>query len=100
MYVKGLGRDLACNRFSVPGSVISYYGIPCSVTLVFFNSYLSETYNKSLPQVLLKVEDVNCINVDWINGSLEYIHAVNNLRVVGAEVAYLTDVLMVRKVEC
>ncbi|GAB5578806.1 pancreatic lipase-related protein 3 isoform X1 [Prionailurus iriomotensis] len=49
---------------------------------------------QEISAVLLKVEDVNCINVDWINGSLEYIHAVNNLRVVGAEVAYLTDVLM------
>uniref|UniRef100_A0AC11CLV0 Pancreatic lipase related protein 3 n=1 Tax=Ovis aries TaxID=9940 RepID=A0AC11CLV0_SHEEP len=44
--------------------------------------------------VLLKVEDVNCINLDWINGSLQYIPAVNNLRVVGAEVAYFIDVLV------
>ncbi|KAM8780302.1 LOW QUALITY PROTEIN: pancreatic lipase-related protein 3 [Rhynchonycteris naso] len=43
---------------------------------------------------LLRVEDVNCINVDWVNGSREYIHAVNNLRVVGAEVAYFIDVLV------
>ncbi|KAF4019273.1 hypothetical protein G4228_011066 [Cervus hanglu yarkandensis] len=47
-----------------------------------------------LELVLLKVEDVNCINLDWINGSLQYIHAVNNLRVVGAEVAYFIDVLV------
>nr|XP_045362529.1 pancreatic lipase-related protein 3 isoform X1 [Camelus bactrianus] len=44
--------------------------------------------------VLLKVEDVNCINLDWINGSRQYIHAINNLRVVGAEVAYFIDVLV------
>lgn len=49
--------------------------------------------------MLLKAEDVNCINIDWINGSLEYIDAVNNLRVVGAEVAYFIDVLTVRKVD-
>ena len=48
--------------------------------------------------MLLNVEDVNCINVDWINGSLEYIHAVSNLRVAGAEVAYFIDVLLVRRV--
>lgn len=53
---------------------------------------------KSLYQVLLKVEDVNCINLHWINGSREYIHAVNNLRVAGAEVAYFLHVLMVRRV--
>lgn len=60
---------------------------------------LSYIHNKSLCQVLLKAEDVNCINIDWINGSLEYIDAVNNLRVVGAEVAYFIDVLTVRKVD-
>ncbi|XP_057593311.1 pancreatic lipase-related protein 3 isoform X2 [Hippopotamus amphibius kiboko] len=44
--------------------------------------------------VLLKAEDVNCVNVDWINGSQHYIVAVNNFRVVGAEVAYFIDVLV------
>ena len=42
---------------------------------------------------------MNCINLDWINGSLQYIHAVNNLRVVGTEVAYFIDVLVVRTVD-
>ncbi|XP_006778803.1 PREDICTED: pancreatic lipase-related protein 3 [Myotis davidii] len=51
-------------------------------------------WQQAICNVLLKAEDVNCINVDWINGSLEYIHAVNNLRVAGAEVAYFIDVLM------
>ncbi|KAB0405746.1 hypothetical protein E2I00_001587 [Balaenoptera physalus] len=44
--------------------------------------------------VFLKVEDVNCINLDWINGLLQNIHAVNNLCIVGAEVAYVIDVLV------
>lgn len=66
--------------------------------LGFLNSYLFNHFTKYLYQVLLKVEDVNCINLNWINGSLEYIHAVNNLRVAGAEVAYFIDVLMVRRV--
>ncbi|XP_008581537.1 PREDICTED: pancreatic lipase-related protein 3 [Galeopterus variegatus] len=51
-------------------------------------------WQRHMCNVLLQVEDINCINLDWINGSLEYIHAVNNLRVVGAEVAYFIDVLM------
>ncbi|XP_036295067.1 pancreatic lipase-related protein 3 isoform X2 [Pipistrellus kuhlii] len=51
-------------------------------------------WQQAMCNVLLKAEDVNCINVDWINGSLEYIPAVNNLRVAGAEVAYFIDVLM------
>ncbi|KAM7072687.1 pancreatic lipase-related protein 3 isoform 1-T1 [Molossus nigricans] len=53
-------------------------------------------WQRDMCNVLLKVEDVNCINLNWINGSLEYIHAVNNLRVAGAEVAYFIDVLVKR----
>lgn len=49
--------------------------------------------------MLLKVEDVNCINLDWINGSLEYIYVVNNFRVVGVEVVYFIDVFVVRRVD-
>ncbi|XP_011537578.1 pancreatic lipase-related protein 3 isoform X1 [Homo sapiens] len=51
-------------------------------------------WQRDMCNVLLQLEDINCINLDWINGSREYIHAVNNLRVVGAEVAYFIDVLM------
>ncbi|XP_019580863.2 pancreatic lipase-related protein 3 [Rhinolophus sinicus] len=51
-------------------------------------------WQQDMCNVLLKVEDVNCINLHWINGSREYIHAVNNLRVAGAEVAYFIHVLM------
>ncbi|XP_017518743.2 pancreatic lipase-related protein 3 isoform X1 [Manis javanica] len=50
-------------------------------------------WQQDMCNVLLKVEDVNCINLDWINGSMKYIHAVNNLRVAGAEVAYFINVL-------
>ncbi|XP_053306318.1 pancreatic lipase-related protein 2-like, partial [Spea bombifrons] len=43
---------------------------------------------------LLQVEDVNCISVDWSGGSITlYSQAANNIRVVGAEVAYFLDVL-------
>ncbi|KAL4668571.1 hypothetical protein H8957_011258 [Semnopithecus entellus] len=51
-------------------------------------------WQRDMCNVLLQLEDINCINLDWINGSREYIHAVNNLRVVGAEVAYFIDVLV------
>lgn len=48
-------------------------------------------------QRMLSVEDVNCICVDWKKGSrCQYTQASNNIRVVGAEVAYFVDVLMVR----
>ncbi|XP_073451926.1 pancreatic lipase-related protein 2-like [Aquarana catesbeiana] len=45
-------------------------------------------------QAMLKVEDVNCICVDWRRGSLTfYTQASNNIRVVGAEVAFFTKIL-------
>uniref|UniRef100_A0A8C4YP84 Triacylglycerol lipase n=1 Tax=Gopherus evgoodei TaxID=1825980 RepID=A0A8C4YP84_9SAUR len=40
------------------------------------------------------LEDVNCISVDWSGGSrCLYSQAANNIRVVGAEVAYFVNVL-------
>ncbi|XP_058155462.1 pancreatic lipase-related protein 3 [Dasypus novemcinctus] len=53
-------------------------------------------WQRNMCKVLLQVEDVNCINLDWFNGSQDYISAVNNLRVVGAEVAYFIGVLVTK----
>ncbi|NP_001083116.1 pancreatic lipase-related protein 2 precursor [Xenopus laevis] len=47
-------------------------------------------------KAILQVEDVNCIGVDWRNGSGNiqmYVQAANNIRVVGAEIALLLQVL-------
>ncbi|XP_073210889.1 pancreatic lipase-related protein 3-like [Lepidochelys kempii] len=45
--------------------------------------------------LLVEVEDVNCIAVDWAEGAKGiYISAVNNIRVVGAEIAYFINTLM------
>lgn len=46
---------------------------------------------------MFQVEEVNCICVDWKKGSrTAYTQAVHNTRVVGAEIAYLVQVLSVR----
>nr|XP_026244974.1 pancreatic lipase-related protein 2-like isoform X1 [Urocitellus parryii] len=43
---------------------------------------------------MFQVEEVNCICVDWRRGSrTTYTQAVHNTRVVGAEIAYLVQVL-------
>lgn len=48
---------------------------------------------------MFQVEKVNCICVDWKGGSkAQYSQASQNIRVVGAEVAYLVQVLSVRSV--
>ncbi|XP_067393346.1 pancreatic lipase-related protein 2-like, partial [Emydura macquarii macquarii] len=45
-------------------------------------------------RVMLKAEDVNCIIVDWRDGSNAlYTEAINNIRVVGAELIYFVDFL-------
>ncbi|OCT71303.1 pancreatic lipase-related protein 2 isoform X2 [Xenopus laevis] len=47
-------------------------------------------------KAILEEEDANCIGVDWHDGSgwiFIYVQALNNARVVGAEVAYLLKVL-------
>lgn len=47
-------------------------------------------------QNMFEVEEVNCICVDWKRGSqTTYSQAANNVRVVGAQVAQMLDVLKV-----
>ncbi|XP_010164037.2 pancreatic lipase-related protein 2 [Antrostomus carolinensis] len=44
--------------------------------------------------LLLEVENINCIAVDWEDGAKgTYVSAVNNIRVVGAEIAYFIKIL-------
>ncbi|KAI2557389.1 pancreatic lipase related protein 1, partial [Homo sapiens] len=44
---------------------------------------------------LFEVEEVNCICVDWKKGSqATYTQAANNVRVVGAQVAQMLDILL------
>lgn len=46
---------------------------------------------------MFQVEKVNCICVDWKRGArTEYTQAAYNTRVVGAEIAFLVQVLSVR----
>lgn len=46
---------------------------------------------------MLYVEDVNCILTDWRGGSSGlYTDAVNNVRIVGAELVYLVNLLEVQ----
>ncbi|XP_069837852.1 pancreatic lipase-related protein 2-like [Dendropsophus ebraccatus] len=45
-------------------------------------------------QAMLQAEDVNCFSVDWSGGSRTlYTQSANNIRVVGAEVAYFVSAL-------
>ncbi|XP_051883684.1 pancreatic lipase-related protein 2-like [Pristis pectinata] len=53
-----------------------------------------ESWLTDMCKAMFEVEDVNCICVDWVRGSRTlYDQAVNNVRVVGAEIAYLIEVL-------
>ena len=50
-------------------------------------------------QLLLEVENINCVAVDWKEGAKgTYVSAVNNIRVIGAELAYLLEILQVKDV--
>lgn len=47
---------------------------------------------------MFKVEEVNCICVDWKKGSqTTYTQAANNVRVVGAQVAQMLGMLSVSR---
>ncbi|XP_042674679.1 pancreatic triacylglycerol lipase-like [Centrocercus urophasianus] len=54
-----------------------------------------EGWTSDLCQRMLTVEDVNCIAVSWKKGArCTYSQASNNIRVVGAEIAYFINVLI------
>ncbi|XP_042719656.1 pancreatic triacylglycerol lipase-like [Lagopus leucura] len=54
-----------------------------------------EGWTADLCQRMLTVEDVNCIAVSWKKGArCTYSQASNNVRVVGAEIAYFVNVLI------
>ncbi|XP_069835801.1 pancreatic triacylglycerol lipase-like isoform X2 [Dendropsophus ebraccatus] len=50
---------------------------------------------KDMCQAILKKENVNCLCVDWSGGSNAiYFQAMNNIQVVGAEIAVFINILM------
>ncbi|XP_064287486.1 pancreatic triacylglycerol lipase-like isoform X2 [Passer domesticus] len=54
-----------------------------------------ENWLSDMCKRMLTVEDVNCICVSWKKGArCQYTQAANNVRVVGAEIAYFINVLM------
>ncbi|KAM9380068.1 inactive pancreatic lipase-related protein 1-like [Phaethornis superciliosus] len=54
-----------------------------------------ESWVSDMCKRMLSVEDVNCICVSWKRGArCQYTQASNNVRVVGAEIAYFIKVLM------
>ncbi|XP_059708009.1 inactive pancreatic lipase-related protein 1-like [Haemorhous mexicanus] len=60
-----------------------------------FIDHGEENWLSDMCKRMLTVEDVNCICVNWKKGSrCQYTQAANNIRVVGAEIAYFVNVLM------
>ncbi|XP_069098311.1 pancreatic triacylglycerol lipase-like [Pleurodeles waltl] len=56
-----------------------------------------ESWLSNMCKRMLQVENVNCICVDWQGGSRTlYSQASNNIRVVGAEIAYFINILSAR----
>ncbi|XP_038629740.1 pancreatic lipase-related protein 2-like isoform X2 [Scyliorhinus canicula] len=83
----------AINPSTIKGSNFD----PTHKTRFIIHGYIDkgeESWLSDMCKELFEVEDVNCICVDWVRGSRTlYDQAVNNIRVVGAEIAYLIDVL-------
>ncbi|OWK53454.1 Pancreatic triacylglycerol lipase [Lonchura striata] len=76
----------------VPGRLLTGLPDPPEEMNITFSLYTRETGNNS--QLLLEVENINCIAVDWKEGAKgTYASAVNNIRVLGAEVAYFITAL-------
>ncbi|XP_061491886.1 pancreatic lipase-related protein 2-like isoform X2 [Rhineura floridana] len=74
----------------VPGRQL--FGLPASPESlnISFSLFTKETGN--LSQLLVDVEDINCIAVDWEDGAkCTYFTAASNIRVLGAVLTYLIN---------
>lgn len=74
----------------------------CPATIVFNACLPLLCCFPALHQFMFHSEDVNCILTDWRGGSSGlYTDAVNNVRIVGAELEYLVNFLEVQiSLEC
>lgn len=67
-------------------------------TVFIIHGYLAEgeeEWTHDMCKTILKSEGVNCIAVEWKMGvKTEYAQAANNARVVGAQVAHMTNLIM------
>uniref|UniRef100_K7F9P9 Triacylglycerol lipase n=1 Tax=Pelodiscus sinensis TaxID=13735 RepID=K7F9P9_PELSI len=80
-------------------STIGYSNFsPSKITRFITHGFVDqgeENWLSDMCRRMFEVEDVNCICIDWSSGSrCPYTQASNNIRVVGAEVAYFINVLM------
>ncbi|XP_074855908.1 inactive pancreatic lipase-related protein 1-like [Carettochelys insculpta] len=84
---------------AITPSTISYSNFDSSKMTRFithgFIDQGEENWLSDMCRRMFEVEDVNCICIDWSSGSrCSYTQAANNIRVVGAEIAYFINVLM------
>uniref|UniRef100_A0A8C9FUB2 Triacylglycerol lipase n=1 Tax=Pavo cristatus TaxID=9049 RepID=A0A8C9FUB2_PAVCR len=92
---------LGCFTDDIPWSGTAerpIYRLPWSPEKIDAQFFLHTKENGNSYQVrtnrMLTVEDVNCIAVSWKKGArCQYTQASNNVRVVGAEIAYFVNVL-------
>ncbi|XP_008164538.2 inactive pancreatic lipase-related protein 1 [Chrysemys picta bellii] len=81
-----------------PSTIRSSNFDPSKITRFITHGFVDqgeENWLSDMCRRMFQVEDVNCICIDWSSGSrCQYTQASNNIRVVGAEVAYFINVLM------
>ncbi|XP_066457495.1 pancreatic triacylglycerol lipase-like [Eleutherodactylus coqui] len=59
-----------------------------------YSAKAEDSWPMDMCKAILEVEDINCFGIDWSGGSqTTYTQSANNIRVVGAEVAYFIDIL-------
>uniref|UniRef100_A0A8D0G868 Triacylglycerol lipase n=1 Tax=Sphenodon punctatus TaxID=8508 RepID=A0A8D0G868_SPHPU len=86
----------AINPFTIDSSNFNASKMTRFITHGFVDQG-EENWLSDMCRRMFEVEDVNCICIDWKSGSrCSYTQASNNIRVVGAEVAYFLDVLVAK----
>ncbi|XP_063290900.1 pancreatic lipase-related protein 2-like [Pelobates fuscus] len=98
LYTKENPNDFQVFNTSDPVSISASGFKSFKLSRFIVHGFLSsgeEDWLSNMCKAMLQVEDVNCFCVDWRSGSRAlYSQAANNVRVVGAEVAYFIKTLM------
>ncbi|XP_066535619.1 pancreatic triacylglycerol lipase-like [Hoplias malabaricus] len=85
-------QEITANTYSIAGSKYNSSRKTRFITHGFIDKG-DENWLLDMCQIMLRVEDVNCICVDWKTGGRTlYTQAASNIRVVGAQIAQMITV--------
>ncbi|GAA6094956.1 pancreatic triacylglycerol lipase-like isoform X1 [Tachysurus ichikawai] len=85
-------QEISTNADVIAASKYQATRKTCFITHGFVDKG-DENWLFDMCKLMLSIEDINCICVDWKSGSRSlYTQAANNIRVIGAQIAYMISI--------